>query len=282
MMRKILFLSFAFCLLAISAVAQNRPDYSGEWELDTINSRMDERMRAQSISLKVNQTKEELTVGTFIKRQTQGNGENVVPPAITYSLVEGRGTTAEMSIGGGESRSETARYKASFSADGKLNLSSERKIKTQAGETIVNTREAWELADEGKTLKIMRSMETAGGTETSELIFTKKERVENSADTNNAEKKPRVISGGVVNGKALKLVKPELPATARIMKVAGAVSVQVTIDEKGDVISAVAVSGHSLLRQAAEDAAKKSKFRPIAIDGVPVKVTGVIVYNFVP
>lgn len=93
---------------------------------------------------------------------------------------------------------------------------------------------------------------------------------------------PKTISGGVVNGKATNLVKPAYPAAARAVRAAGAVNVQVTIDENGNVISASAVSGHPLLRAAAVGAARSSKFSPTMLSGQAVKVTGVIVYNFVP
>ncbi len=93
---------------------------------------------------------------------------------------------------------------------------------------------------------------------------------------------PKTISGGVVNGKATNLVKPPYPAAARAVRASGAVNVQVTIDESGNVISASAVSGHPLLRAAAVSAARSSKFSPTMLSGQAVKVTGVIVYNFVP
>jgi hypothetical protein len=57
--------------------------------------------------------------------------------------------------------------------------------------------------------------------------------------------------------------------------------VQVVIDEKGSVESAEAVSGHPLLRAAAVEAARQAKFASIKINEKPVKITGVIVYNFV-
>ena len=92
---------------------------------------------------------------------------------------------------------------------------------------------------------------------------------------------PKTISGGVINGKAIVLIKPTYPPAARAVRANGAVNVQITIDESGNVISASAVSGHPLLRQAAEQAAKQSKFMPIMLSGQPIKVTGIIVYNFV-
>jgi protein TonB len=91
---------------------------------------------------------------------------------------------------------------------------------------------------------------------------------------------PKMISGGVVNGKAISLPKPNYPAAAKAVNAKGAVNVQVLIDEDGNVKRARAVSGHPLLRSAAENAARGAKFRPTELAGQAVKVTGVIVYNF--
>ena len=91
---------------------------------------------------------------------------------------------------------------------------------------------------------------------------------------------PAVVSGGVVNGKASVLTKPAFPPAAKAVRAGGAVSVQVTIDENGNVISASAVSGHPLLHAAAANAAKQSKFAATQLSGQPIKTTGVIVYNF--
>ena len=40
------------------------------------------------------------------------------------------------------------------------------------------------------------------------------------------------------------------------------------------------MSGHPLLRQAAEQAALNAKFAPTQLSGKPIQVTGVISYNF--
>jgi len=89
------------------------------------------------------------------------------------------------------------------------------------------------------------------------------------------------ISGGVLNGKAIHLVTPPYPAIARSAHASGPVQVQVLIDENGNVVSANAVSGDPLLRAAAVAAAHASKFSPTKLSGQPVKVNGVIIYNFV-
>ena len=96
------------------------------------------------------------------------------------------------------------------------------------------------------------------------------------------KKVPKQISGGVLNGKATSLPKPPYPPAARAVRAAGAVTVQVLIDESGSVVSASAVSGHPLLRAAAVQAARGARFSPTQLSGQPVKVSGVITYNFVP
>lgn len=91
---------------------------------------------------------------------------------------------------------------------------------------------------------------------------------------------PRTVSGGVLNGKASSLPQPAYPAIARAAGAKGSVQVQVTIDESGRVVSASAVSGHPMLRAAAVGAAQRARFSPTLLSGQPVKVTGVITYNF--
>jgi TonB family protein len=90
------------------------------------------------------------------------------------------------------------------------------------------------------------------------------------------------VSGGQLNGKALYLPAPNFPPAARAVRASGAVNVQILIDENGMVASAAAVSGHPLLRAAAVEAAKKAQFSPTFLNGQPVKVSGVLTYNFDP
>ena len=92
----------------------------------------------------------------------------------------------------------------------------------------------------------------------------------------------RTISGGVLNGKALSLPLPKYPAAAMAVNASGSVSIQVAIDEEGNVVAATAVSGHPLLRSAAEAAAMEAKFSRTFLAGNPVRVSGVLVYSFTP
>jgi TonB family protein len=104
---------------------------------------------------------------------------------------------------------------------------------------------------------------------------------ETPAPTPDAPGKKAPISGGVLNGKAITLPRPEYPAEARAARASGTVVVQVTIDEYGNVIAARAISGHQMLHQTSVIAATQAKFSPTFLMGEAVKVTGVITYNFV-
>lgn len=88
------------------------------------------------------------------------------------------------------------------------------------------------------------------------------------------------VSGGVLNGAALSLPAPRYPELARRARTAGLVTVEVVIDEEGNVIAAKALNGPSMLYGAAIEAAKRARFTPTKLSGLPVKVTGTINYNF--
>jgi periplasmic protein TonB len=88
------------------------------------------------------------------------------------------------------------------------------------------------------------------------------------------------ISGGVLNGTAISLPQPIYPEPAKRMRTSGIVSVEVILDETGKVISATAMSGPTILREAAVQAALKARFSPTKLSGQPVKVSGTINYKF--
>src|SRR5947209_10216888 len=90
------------------------------------------------------------------------------------------------------------------------------------------------------------------------------------------------LSLGVLNGKALTLVKPEYPRSAIQLNVHGTVTVQVMINEAGCVTDATVISGHPLLFAGAAKAAIASTFLPVLVDNKPRRVTGTITYIFLP
>ncbi len=88
------------------------------------------------------------------------------------------------------------------------------------------------------------------------------------------------VSGGVLQGTAIKKVQPPYPPIARAARASGSVQVQVTVSETGEVIEASVISGHPLLRDAALEAARQWLFKPTELGGVPVKVQGILTFNF--
>jgi Gram-negative bacterial TonB protein C-terminal len=85
------------------------------------------------------------------------------------------------------------------------------------------------------------------------------------------------IAGGILNGKAIYLPLPEIPAGEK----AGVVMVQILVDEQGMVIDARAISGPVALHAAAVNAARFARFSPTMLMGEPVRVQGTLAYNFV-
>ena len=90
---------------------------------------------------------------------------------------------------------------------------------------------------------------------------------------------PKIVrkSGGALEQSATRRVEP---TTRAHVKVTGIVVVEVTVDEKGEVISARAISGHPLLRGAAVAAARGWKFTPTQLSGKPVKAIGTLTFTF--
>lgn len=108
-------------------------------------------------------------------------------------------------------------------------------------------------------------------------VFSEKTETETKSPTST-----KTISGGVLNGKAISLPKPLYPPIAKAAKASGTVTIQVLVDEQGNVVSAHALSGHPLLQATAITAARAAKFTPTKLSGQTVQVNGVIIYKFTP
>ena len=94
-------------------------------------------------------------------------------------------------------------------------------------------------------------------------------------------KQPKIVSKGVITGLAVSLPKPLYSEIAKKMRIQGMVSVQVLVDETGRVVSAKALGGSPFLVPEAQKAALQARFSPTILNDQPVKVSGVITYNFV-
>jgi TonB family protein len=81
-------------------------------------------------------------------------------------------------------------------------------------------------------------------------------------------------------GDAIVKVQPQYPAKARRVSATGPVDVQVTISPEGRVTDAKAISGHTLLREAAEEAARQWVFKPAIVNGSAVSTQIVLTFRF--
>ncbi len=193
-MKKVLFLLTLVALFVSGAMAQEKAkitNFAGDWTLDVSKSKLGERSRVESMTMKVAQTEKELTVTTAVKRQAppegapQGGGTlpqggvggrmgggmggmrgGMGDGTTTYNL-DGKETTTEGMMGG------QATLKAKFEQDGKLKLSRSQSMETPNGSFTIGSKESWELSADGKTLTVKRDIETPRGTMSSEMVFTK-------------------------------------------------------------------------------------------------------------
>jgi len=90
----------------------------------------------------------------------------------------------------------------------------------------------------------------------------------------------RIVDAGILQGRFRHLARPDYPAGARSNRVTGAVPVSVLTDVNGKIIAAGAIGGHSLLQEPAVEAACSSSIEPVQLSGVPVQVSGIIIFNF--
>ncbi|HEX3145693.1 MAG TPA: TonB family protein [Pyrinomonadaceae bacterium] len=88
------------------------------------------------------------------------------------------------------------------------------------------------------------------------------------------------VPSTILSGKAISLPQPPYPIIAKQAHVQGPVSIQILVNEEGKVLSAQVVSGNAMLSSAAKDAAMRARFSPTMLNGSPVKIQGVITYNF--
>ena len=73
---------------------------------------------------------------------------------------------------------------------------------------------------------------------------------------------------------------PAYPPAASAARVEGQVTVQAVVDPEGKVVSARAVSGPPLLRDAATEAVQRWRYSPLLDNGKPISVTTVAILDF--
>ncbi|MFN2598419.1 MAG: energy transducer TonB, partial [Pyrinomonadaceae bacterium] len=90
------------------------------------------------------------------------------------------------------------------------------------------------------------------------------------------------VEVGSLIARASQTVAPTYPAAARTARIGGRVTVYLLVDEKGEVAAVQRTEGPEMLRRAAEEAARRWKFRPAVINNQPARVTGYVSFNFAP
>ena len=90
------------------------------------------------------------------------------------------------------------------------------------------------------------------------------------------------VCKNLVLGKIISNPKPDYPAEAKNLSIGGTVEVSVKVDEKGSVFEAEKVSGNPIFREAAIKSALQAKFSPTVCDNVPARISGTVIYNFMP
>jgi TonB family protein len=92
-------------------------------------------------------------------------------------------------------------------------------------------------------------------------------------------REPQMISSGSLTGRENKRVTPVYPIIAKNAGVTGTVRVYAIVDENGKVWVTNS-EGPTMLRKAAEDAAKDWTFPPTLVSGKPVRVAGYLDFDF--
>ena len=104
--------------------------------------------------------------------------------------------------------------------------------------------------------------------------------VQSAPTTPDAAVSVNYVTEEILKDAAINLPKPDYPSAARLARAGGMVEVHVIVDEKGEVVTARSMSGHPLLKDAAETAARKATFSRAKLSSEPGKIYGIINYDF--
>jgi hypothetical protein len=168
-MKKSLYSSILLTLLVSGLAFASLPpaNFAGTWVLDKSKSQgLQGPMANADVTMVVTQDDKQFSAET----KSVVEGQERSQPASIYKL-DGSETTAELT---GRMTGKATR-KAKWANDGKtLELSDVRNVNFNGNDVTINIKEHWELADDGKTLKLHRVTESPRGTQEVTLVFTKK------------------------------------------------------------------------------------------------------------
>jgi protein TonB len=95
-----------------------------------------------------------------------------------------------------------------------------------------------------------------------------------------AQDSPKRVTRAEAMGAAVTKAPPDYPAIAKQLKLQGAVELEVSVSENGEVTKVEIVKGNPILTLAAAQAVKHWKFKPFMEDGKAVAVLAPIEVEF--
>ncbi len=172
-MKKIVIFAAILCLFSISVFSQEKSNFSGNWILDKSKSKLSEHQPIESMKIKATRTATDLNVETELKNAgANPSNENTVrlsnTGAVVYKL-DGSETIMEVDSPMGK---VPVSRKAEFNSN-KIKTLTIRTINTPNGQVNITTAETWELLEDGKVLKIIRTIPVRGVDTVIEMVFNK-------------------------------------------------------------------------------------------------------------
>jgi TonB family protein len=89
-----------------------------------------------------------------------------------------------------------------------------------------------------------------------------------------------VVGDEVLRGYAIHKEPPPYPPEAMAKRISGLIRVKIEIDETGSVTDAKIICGGGMLAAVSHEAALKWRFNSTLLNGQPVKVRGILTFNF--
>ena len=154
-------------LLAVSLVAGDKPDFSGDWEFSEEKSTLDEMGAAfLQTKMSIEQTEKEMT----LKKTFQGpdGGEMEDEEKLTLD-----GKECKSEVWGGSPRVSTANWSEKGDA---LKIATTIEFERDGQSSTIDMNEVWSLGEEGKILSIKHSSSSEWGERDITMVFTKVEK----------------------------------------------------------------------------------------------------------
>ncbi len=134
------------------------------------------------------------------------------------------------------------------------------------------------IFDNGGSIHVRMKVRYMDFTETKATLKVTEIGENDEPGSNSGIAKPLEV--GALDSKATSVPKPLISEEMKRLKAKGRVTVRVVVDENGKVTFAQAQNGVAVLREAAEEAARKATFAPLIKDGITVRFTGTLTYDF--